>query len=652
MGWFSENEATTAEEDPSFLYDKALGILYHNPDTSQEAKKALELLQRSASQGFPRAQNHLGLLYANGHGVPQNYSEAFRYFMLAAEQGYPEAQYYLGVMYENADGVSQCYAEAIRWYRLAAEHGHIAAQYGLGYFYAVGNGVTQDYSEAFRWFKHAAHQGNSTAQCSVGVMYMQGHGVSQDYSEAIHWFTLAADQGEARAQCNLGVMYEHGRGVAQNYAEALRYFKLAADQGYEDAQCNLGFIYENGHGVAQNYSEAFRWYKLAAEQGHAGAQNNLGLMYKNGHGVSQNYSVALRWYRLAADQGMPEAQYNLGAMYENGTGVPQNCSEALGWYELSAAQGFRLAQEAVANLTELASKNDYTQPPVPSGPSSPSKVPQSSATSLQTLLDELNAMTGLANVKSEIYQLIQYVRVQKMRSNHGLQSEDISLHSVFTGSPGTGKTTVARLYGQMLKELGFLSKGHLVETDRTGLVAGYIGQTELKTDEKVREALGGILFIDEAYSLFKGSDTNWDFGQEVISVLLKRMEDHRDDLVVIVAGYPAPMESFLNANEGLRSRFQNFVHFDDYSPDELLSILEYFCTRSNYQMTQDAVTKASVLITRAYDSRDQRFGNARYVRNLFENIRKNQSVRIAETLNNPTAVQLQEILPDDIIQMR
>lgn len=263
-------------------------------------------------------------------------------------------------------------------------------------------------------------------------------------------------------------------------------------------------------------------------------------------------------------------------------------------------------------------------------------IPNQENQTLQSLLDELNAMTGLARVKTEIYQLIQFVRVQEMRSKQGLYADDVSLHSVFFGSPGTGKTTVARLYAKMLHSMGLLSRGHLVETDRTGLVAGYIGQTELKTDAKINEALGGILFIDEAYSLSKGNDQGWDFGHEAISVLLKRMEDYRDDFVVIVAGYPAPMETFLNSNEGLRSRFATYIHFDDYSADELLSIMKYFSVKANYEITRSAEKLLKQIISEAHDNRDQNFGNARYVRNLFDHLRKQQSVRIAETILNPT----------------
>jgi SpoVK/Ycf46/Vps4 family AAA+-type ATPase len=199
---------------------------------------------------------------------------------------------------------------------------------------------------------------------------------------------------------------------------------------------------------------------------------------------------------------------------------------------------------------------------------------------------------------------------------------------VFYGNPGTGKTTVARLLSQIFKSLGILSKGHLIETDRSGLVAGYVGQTALKVYEVVNSAIGGILFIDEAYSLSSGGET--DFGQEAIDTLIKLMEDNREDLIVIVAGYPKEMEEFINSNPGLRSRFNNYINFYDYNPEELVEIFLVFVERNGYKITDSANQKLSELFTKLHKMETENFSNARLVRNIFEKSINKQANRIVE----------------------
>ena len=247
--------------------------------------------------------------------------------------------------------------------------------------------------------------------------------------------------------------------------------------------------------------------------------------------------------------------------------------------------------------------------------------------SLDALLAELQSLVGLADVKHDVVQLTNYARVQQMRAAKGLKTSELSLHLVFTGNPGTGKTTVARLVARIYKSLGILRTGQFVETDRAGLVAGYIGQTAIKTAEVVKRAVGGVLFIDEAYALERGDD-EMDFGREAIDTLVKLMEDHRDDLVVIVAGYTGEMNEFLASNPGLQSRFNKFIHFDDYSPEDLLAILERFVKKADYVLSDRARLKAQESLTAAWLARDKSFGNARLARNLFERAITNHSSRI------------------------
>ena len=264
---------------------------------------------------------------------------------------------------------------------------------------------------------------------------------------------------------------------------------------------------------------------------------------------------------------------------------------------------------------------------------------------LEDLLKDLNELVGLERVKADVTQLVNFLKVQQLRESKGLTSQPLSRHLVFYGNPGTGKTTVARLLAQIYRSLGMLSKGHLVETDRSGLVAGYIGQTALKVKEVVESALGGILFIDEAYSLTVGQ--GWDFGQEAIDTLIKLMEDHRDDLIVVVAGYTDKMNAFLSSNPGLRSRFNKYLNFDDYSPQQLVEIFGLFCARAGYQISPTTRDELMKVFSVLFETRDETFGNGRLARNLFESTISNQANRIVR-LSNISVENLSTITTEDI----
>jgi len=265
--------------------------------------------------------------------------------------------------------------------------------------------------------------------------------------------------------------------------------------------------------------------------------------------------------------------------------------------------------------------------------------------SIEDLKKELAGYIGLEEVKKEVETLINLVAIQKLRKENGLPTNDLSLHMVFSGNPGTGKTMIARLMARIYKSLGILSKGQLVEVDRSGLVAGYVGQTAIKTSEVIEKALGGVLFIDEAYALTNRGGN--DYGQEAVDTLLKAMEDHRDDLIVIVAGYIELMEDFVHSNPGLESRFNRFLDFKDYTIDEMIAIFEMRCNKSGYTLAEDARDLLRGLL--ALLSLDVKsFGNARGVRNLFERAVSAQANRLAASTEPITKETLMLLTSDDI----
>ena len=265
---------------------------------------------------------------------------------------------------------------------------------------------------------------------------------------------------------------------------------------------------------------------------------------------------------------------------------------------------------------------------------------------IEDLLAELDSYIGLQVVKDEVHDLINMVQVYKLREQHDLPTTDMSLHMVFTGNPGTGKTMMARMMARIYRSLGILSKGQLVEVDRSGLVAGYVGQTALKTQKVIEKAMGGVLFIDEAYAL-NGRSEN-DFGQEAIDTILKAMEDHRNDLVVIVAGYTELMDKFIHSNPGLESRFNRFLLFEDYTVDEMMGIFKMRCGKG-YVLAPDAEPLVRDYI--AEESADGSFGNGRGVRNIFEHILVAQNNRLAK-MDSVTRDDLMTLTADDVLHAR
>lgn len=295
-------------------------------------------------------------------------------------------------------------------------------------------------------------------------------------------------------------------------------------------------------------------------------------------------------------------------------------------------QAITISPEADANAHKVMENAQQDPEPQPENPETdPSK--------------ELMDLIGLREIKRDVINLIDFVSIQQQRKEAGLKSVPVSLHLVFTGNPGTGKTTVARILAKLYKKIGVLSKGQLVEVDRVGLVAGYVGQTAIKTTEKIKESLGGVLFIDEAYSLAK--DSNDDYGHEAIETILKAMEDYRDQFVVIAAGYKDEMQAFINSNPGLKSRFNKYFEFPDYSCDELRIIFNGMCSKYDYNISDLANDEIDELIENMVKNKEKGFANAREIRNLFEKVIANQASRVA-LIKNPSKEDYMMITEADI----
>ena len=260
---------------------------------------------------------------------------------------------------------------------------------------------------------------------------------------------------------------------------------------------------------------------------------------------------------------------------------------------------------------------------------------------------ELDELIGLGSVKQEVRSLANFVKLQKQREAQGLKTAKVSYHLVFYGSPGTGKTTVARIVGRIYKDLGVLKKGHTVETDRAGLCGEYVGKTGPKTDTVISKALDGVLFIDEAYSLVPEGGAGNDYGQEAISTILKRMEDYRDRLVVIVAGYKDEMQRFIDSNPGLQSRFNRYIDFPDYSGTELVDIFKMYMKKNQYTLAPDAEEYLKEQFEYVVAHKDRNFGNARYARNVFEKSIQAQANRLAGE-KNLSEDRLTELTIDDL----
>lgn len=344
-----------------------------------------------------------------------------------------------------------------------------------------------------------------------------------------------------------------------------------------------------------------------------------------------------------AKHGDVTAQALVGQLFLEGKYIQESRENAIGWLRNAAQCNCLYARDLLNDIFNSPFNPKEQQQDEPDIQSS-----NTLATENHDYMVELNELIGLSSVKQELESLRNLIKIQKMRAEKGLPNTNMSYHMVFTGNPGTGKTTVARIVAGIYKEIGILRKGHLIETDRSGLVAEYVGQTAPKTNAKIDEAMDGVLFIDEAYTLVGEGN---DFGAEAIATLLKRMEDNRNRLVVILAGYTNEIKEFIESNPGLQSRFNRYIQFEDYNADELVQILKNLLKKSHYKIKREAFEWISEYISSKVLAKDENFGNARFIRNTFEKMVQYQADRLARQ-NNISNDDLMIITIDDVNKLK
>lgn len=449
--------------------------------------------------------------------------------------------------------------------------------------------------------------------------------------ESINQLWAFAKGNDAMAMAYMGVILYEGRGVKQDTQQGMAWLRKAADSNVLYAKDVLLYIEHVANGntnIIRNFlisTEAVKQLNFCIQQNSTYAMVFLAEIHYIGATFVQDKAKAMEYLARASQLGCILAKEILSDYQAKESSLSNQLSSTFDVFR-RPNKDFFLSREQ----TGRSNTNEHLAP----------------QNNKEDHMKELNEMIGLSRVKEEVASLRNFVLVQEQRKRQGLKSNNVSYHCVFSGNPGTGKTTVARIVAGIYKDLGILKKGHLVEVQRSDLVAEYVGQTATKTNAKIDEALDGVLFIDEAYTLAEGGQG--DFGQEAINTLLKRMEDDRNRLVVILAGYSNEIQHFIDSNPGLQSRFNRYIHFEDYSYEELLRIFIFNLSKNDFKITRDAFNAIGSIIREQIANKDSKFGNARYIRNMFETVIMKQANRLASCKKNPSKEDLMLITLEDI----